>query len=74
MSAPGNPRDYSKLPFAVGNAAIFGGSPGEGMIFNNRLVYPLGDYTPGVTLPQLRVFDGITDRGVASIPKNVDGV
>lgn len=73
MAVPADPRDYDKLDFATGNAAVFGGSPGEGTMYKRRLVYPADAYIVDTDAPQIRSFDGITDRGIASIPNDEDG-
>jgi hypothetical protein len=72
MAIPANPRDFNKLAYSAGNV-VLGGSPGEGCSVKNRSVYPAGDYTVDATPPQIRVFDGVTDRGIASIPATLAG-
>jgi len=76
-TTPSNPkaaREWSKLSsFATGNGAMLGGAPGSGVTFNNHLIYPGNDYTVGTTYPTIRIFDGSSDRLMATIPPTSTG-
>jgi hypothetical protein len=66
---PKHPRGWDKIAaFATAGAGALGGSPGAGVTFNNHLIYAGDDYTLGVTNPTIRIFDGLSDRLMATIP------
>ncbi len=50
------------------NAGVLGGFPCAAAMFQNHLIYAGDDYTVGVTEPTIRIFDGTSDRLMASMP------
>lgn len=71
---PADPRAFVKIAgFATGNAGVFGGSPGVGVIYNNHLIYASNDYTLGTTAPNIHVFDGRSDRELVALPNTTAG-
>ena len=68
-SRPKDPRRWNQIAtFAVGSAAMLGGSPGIAGVFHNRLVYAASDYTVGTTYPPIRIYDGSFDRELCRLP------
>lgn len=66
---PGQPREWSKLSWAVsGDANMLGGFPGSACVSQNRFLYAANDYVQGTDYPPLRVFDGLFDREVCRLP------
>jgi hypothetical protein len=67
---PHDARDWSKIGmFALGNAGFYGGFPAPGCtIDHNFFVYAGNDYQPGGTPPTIRIFDGLSDRSVITMP------
>lgn len=73
--APNNPRSFTEIAsFATGNAGMLGGFPGVGTNFRNHFVYAGGGYTVGTTAPTIRLFDGLSDRILISMPSTSAGV
>jgi len=71
---PKHPRGWDKIAaFATAGAGALGGSPGAGVTFNNHLIYAGDDYTLGVSNPTIRIFDGLSDRLMATIPPTTTG-
>lgn len=72
---PANPRTYTQIAdFATGNAGVFGGSPGVGVVYNNHLIYAGDDYSQGDNeSPTIRTFDGLSDRLLVRIPNTTSG-
>ena len=71
---PHDARDWQKINlFATGNAGAHGGFPGPGASVNNFFYYAGNDYQVGGTQPTIRVFDGLSDRLMITIP-DVAGV
>jgi hypothetical protein len=69
-SVPHSPRSYHRINvWAVGSAAWLGGFPGLAAKFHNQFVY-ISDLVE----PTIRVFDGIADRKVVTLPPAVSGV
>ncbi len=65
---PKHPRHWDKIAgFATGNAAMLGGSPGAGVTYLNHLIYAGDDYTLSTDSPIIRIFDGISDRLMATV-------
>lgn len=63
---PKHPRQWAKLsPFTT---LALGGSPAASVLFRNHMIYAGDDYTLGTTPPTIRIFDGIADRIMATIP------
>lgn len=72
---PNNPRDWTEIAsFATGNAGMLGGFPGTGVNFRNHFIYADGGYTVGTDSPTLRIFDGLSDRTIATLPNTSAGV
>lgn len=66
---PYAPRDWTKLAnWAAGGATYLGGFPAASAVFNNHIIYPANGYSIGVDQPPMRIFDGITDRELITIP------
>jgi hypothetical protein len=66
---PKHPRHWDKIAgFATGAASMLGGSPGAGVTYNNHMFYAGDDYTVDGTAPQIRTFDGTSDRLFVSVP------
>jgi hypothetical protein len=73
-SNPRDARDWQKINvYAAGNAGFYGGSPGPGCTVNNFFIYAGNDYFPGTQQPTIRIFDGLSDRLMLTIP-DVAGV
>jgi hypothetical protein len=71
---PHDARDWQKINlFATGNAGFNGGFPGPGCNVNNFLIYAGNDYSVGGTQPTIRIFDGLSDRLMITVP-DVAGV
>ena len=72
---PNNPRDWTEIvSFAAGNAGMLGGFPGVGVNFRNHFIYADGGYTVGTDSPTMRIFDGLSDRTITTIPNTSTGV
>lgn len=66
---PKAPRGYTEVTaFATGSTAWSGGFPGSVTGFANHMVYAPGGYTVGTDSPTLRIYDGLFDRPIATIP------
>jgi len=66
---PYAPRDWTKLAnWATGGPSYLGGFPAASAVFNNHIIYPANDYTLGTDQPPIRIFDGLTDRELVTIP------
>ncbi len=66
-SVPANPRGLVEIvAFATGTSSFLAGT--IACTWRNRLLYAKGGYTVGTTLPTIRIFDGLFDREVVSIP------
>lgn len=71
---PHDPRSFVEVGgFATGSAAMFGGFPGVGVNFRNHFIYAAGDYSVGTDSPTLRIFDGVSDRQIATVPNTSAG-
>jgi hypothetical protein len=71
---PHDARDWQKIGiFATGNAGFHGGFPAPGCMVNNFFIYAGNDYQVGGTAPTIRIFDGLSDRSMITIP-DVAGV
>lgn len=74
-TVPHNPRSFTEIiDFATGSAGMLGGFPGVGVNFRNHFIYASGGYTVGTTSPSLRLFDGLSDRVIISLPNTAAGV
>jgi len=72
---PKHPRCWDKVAaFANGNAAMLGGAPGAGITFDNNLIYAGDDYSLGTQNPIIRIFDGLSDRLMATVPSTSSSV
>lgn len=72
--APHNPRSFTDIAaFATGAAGMLGGAPGAGVNFRNHFIYASGGYTIGTDSPSLRIFDGLSDRVITTIPNTSTG-
>ncbi len=66
---PYAPRDWTKLAdWASGGSTYLGGFPAASAVFNNHIIYPANGYVRGTNQPPMRIFDGITDRELVTIP------
>ena len=67
---PKHPRAWDKLAaFVTGsNAGVLGGFPGAAATFQNHLIYAGDDYSVGVQEPPIRIFDGLSDRLMTTMP------
>lgn len=71
---PAAPRGFVEVTaFATGATKWAGGFPGVSTTFNNHLVYAAGGYVVGTTSPSVRIYDGLTDRSIASLPNTSGG-
>jgi hypothetical protein len=71
---PKNPRGFTEITtFATGSAGVFGGFPGAVGNFENKMIYAPGGYTVGTDQPTIRIFDGVSDHELATIPKTSAG-
>jgi hypothetical protein len=72
---PHDARDWQKIAtYATGNAGSHGGHPGPGVtIDTDFFVYAGNDYSVNGTQPTIRIFDGLSDRLLITIP-DVAGV
>jgi len=73
---PADPRPWSKLSTwtAIGNMAVFGGSPSAACNINNRMVYPGTGYVVGTDYPPIRLFDGRSDKELCRLPPTTANV
>lgn len=67
---PKHPRAWDKLaPFTGGtNAGVLGGSPSATASVKNHFIYPGDAYTQGTNEPPIRIFDGLSDRLMTTLP------
>lgn len=72
---PKHPRTWSKiLAFTTGsNLGTLGGSPGVATAVKNHLIYAGDDYFVNANEPPIRIFDGLSDRMMASVPSVTPG-
>lgn len=73
---PADPRPWAKLSTwtAIGNMAVFGGSPGAACTLGNQFIYPASNYTVGTHYPPIRIFDGRQDRELCRLPPTTANV
>ena len=65
---PANPRSAQISGFGTSVLAGYNGSPGSGVVINNRFYYAANDYTVNTSAPVIRVFDGTVDDEFLRIP------
>ena len=72
---PKHPRVWAKIvSFATAGSAPYGGFPAASAVFRNHIIYAGDDYTVNTTQPTIRIFDGLSDRLMTSIPSTSTGV
>lgn len=66
---PQSPRGFTEMAtFATGSTNWCSGFPGPAAGFANHLLYAKGGYVVGTDSPTLRIYDGLFDRPIATIP------
>lgn len=71
---PKHPRAWDKLaPFTSNNAGVLGGTPSVTATVNNHFIYAGDDYIQNTDFPPIRIFDGLSDRLMATVPSPVSG-
>lgn len=66
---PSAPRGFVEITtFATGSTAWCGGFPGPAAGFANHMLYAVGGYVVSTDSPTLRIYDGLFDRPIATIP------
>jgi len=72
---PKHPRVWAKIiSFATAGSGPYGGFPAASAVFRNHIIYAGDDYAVNSTQPTIRIFDGLSDRLMTSIPNTSAGV